>query len=84
MNKDHFAKNFGFYDYEEMLENSITVFQDPDVSWCVSSLPHGKFLAWDDAEIADDRVEVFFTKEEAEHYLAILRNLKNRKEILQH
>lgn len=75
MNKDHFAKNFGFVDYEEMLDHSTTVFKDKDVAWCISKLPHGKFLAWDDAEIADDRVEVFYTKEEAEKYLNILRNM---------
>ncbi|NLI91159.1 MAG: hypothetical protein GX434_02825 [Peptococcaceae bacterium] len=74
MNKDHFAKTFGFVDYQEMLENTTTVFKEKDVSWCVSKLPHGKYLAWDNAEIADDRVEVFFTKEEAENYLHILRN----------
>lgn len=73
MNKDHFAKSFGFTDYEEMVKNSITVFQENDVAWCVAKLPHGKYLAWDDAEIADDRVEVFFTKEDAEKYLAELR-----------
>ncbi|MGI6448781.1 MAG: hypothetical protein ACOX3R_00385 [Desulfitobacteriia bacterium] len=74
MNKDHFAKSFGFIDYEEMVGNSTTIFQDDDVSWCIAKLPHGKFLTWDDAEIADDRVEVFFTRDEAEEYLSILRN----------
>lgn len=77
MNKDHFAKSFGFFNYEEMLDNSVTVFEENDVAWCVTKMPHGKFLAWDDAEIADDRVEVFFTKEEAENYLGILRNKAN-------
>ncbi len=75
MNKDHFAKTFGFEDYEEMIDNSAIIFKDDNVSWCVSELPHGKFLAWDDAEIADDRVEIFFTKEEAENYISILRNM---------
>lgn len=74
MNKDHFAKTFGFFDYQEMLDQTTTVARDNDVSWCVSKLPHGKFLAWDNAEIADDRVEVFFSKEEAINYIHILRN----------
>ncbi|HHV65973.1 MAG TPA: hypothetical protein GXX46_13060 [Peptococcaceae bacterium] len=74
MNKDHFAKSFGFVDYEEMVDNSTTVFRDKDVSWSIAKLPHGKYLTWDDAEIADDRVEVFFTREEAEEYLSVLRN----------
>lgn len=84
MNKDHFAKSFGFFDYEEMLDNTTTVFQDQDIAWCISKLPQGKFLTWDNAEIADDRVEVFYTKEEAEDYLSILRNRAKGGEKLIH
>jgi hypothetical protein len=74
VNKEHFAKTFGFFNYEEMLESSTTVHHENNVGWYVTKLPHGKFLAWDNAEIADDRVEVFFTKEEAKDYLNILRD----------
>lgn len=84
MNKDHFAKTFGFYDYEEMLANTTTVFQDTNIAWCVSKLPRGEFLAWDDAEIADDRVELFSDKDAAEDYLNILRNMAKMEENLKH
>ncbi|NLP44255.1 MAG: hypothetical protein GX351_06470 [Peptococcaceae bacterium] len=49
MDKQHFAKSFGFYNL---------------------------YLTWDDTEIADDRVEVFYTKEDAEEYLEELRKRK--------
>lgn len=84
MNKDHFAKSFGFFDYEEMLDNTTTVFLDQDIAWCISKLPQGEFLTWDNAEIADDRVEVFYTKEEAEDYLNILRNRAKAEEKMIH
>jgi hypothetical protein len=79
MDKDQFAKAFGFFDYQEMLDHSTTVIQDKDTSWYVSKLPHGKYLAWDNAEIADDRVEVFFSKEDAADYLHILQNMSDRQ-----
>jgi len=75
MNKDHFAKNFGFLDYQEMLDNTTTVYKDQDIAWCVSKIPHDeRFIAWDDAEIADDRVEVFLSRQDAENYLNALRS----------
>lgn len=84
MNKDHFAKSFGFISYEEMVNSSMTVFQENDIAWCVTKLPQGKYLAWDDAEIADDRVEIFFSKEEAENYLDLLRRKSYKPENLKH
>ena len=74
--KQHFAKSFGFYNFEELLDNSRPIFQDKDTCWYISKLPHGKYLTWDDNEIADDRVEVFYTKEDAEKYIEELRRRK--------
>lgn len=85
MDKEHFARSFGYYSYEEMLGCSDLVFKDSDeVSWYVSQLPHGKYLTWDDAEIADDRVESHYTKEDAEKYLGILRNHASKEKSITH
>ncbi|NLM21407.1 MAG: hypothetical protein GX207_06635 [Peptococcaceae bacterium] len=57
-----------------MLRHSTIVSAEDNVFWYVTKIPHGNFLAWNSAEIADDRVEVFFTKEEAENYIFKLKN----------
>lgn len=76
MDKQHFAKSFGLHDYEELLDNSQLIFQDKGARWYISKLPHGKYLTWEDTEIADDRVEVFYSKEDAENYIEELRKRK--------
>ena len=76
MNRDHFAHTFGFEDYNRMLRNSSIVYEKNDAFWYVTKLPQGKFLAWDSSEIADDRVEVFFTRQEAESYLNKLKEMQ--------
>ncbi|MGI5901122.1 MAG: hypothetical protein ACOX7U_01445 [Desulfitobacteriia bacterium] len=68
MTKDHFAKTFGFADFEGMLRKSSVIYENK-VSWYVTKIPSGEYLTWNSAEIADDRVEVFSTREEAEDYL---------------
>jgi len=69
MNKDHFARTFGFNDYEEMVEISSLVLNEDNSNLYVTKLPDGHFLAWDSSEIADDRVEVFLSIDEAKNYL---------------
>lgn len=73
MNVNQFANCFGFKDYEQMLNNTSTVFQDTDISWNVTKLRAKNYIAWDSNEIGDDRVESFSSQEEAENYLSLLR-----------
>ncbi|NLL52852.1 MAG: hypothetical protein GX248_09130 [Peptococcaceae bacterium] len=74
MTKDHFAHAFGFQNYDKMLRHSMIVYEEDNVCWYVTKIPHGNFLTWNSAEIADDRVELFFTKEEAQDYVFKLKN----------
>lgn len=73
MNVNQFANCFGFEDYEQMLNSTDTVFEDEDVSWNVTKIRGGNYIAWDSAEIGDDRVEAFSSQEEAKEYLFLLR-----------
>ncbi|UWG99322.1 hypothetical protein LPY66_19585 [Dehalobacter sp. DCM] len=73
MDRDHFARIFGYEDYDAMQENTTTVYKDGQICWNITSLPDNRFITWDNAEIADDRVEVFLTRESALNYLKQLR-----------
>lgn len=44
---------------------SETVAIEGDVSWYITRLPDGRWAAWDDAEIAADRVMIHVTRETA-------------------
>jgi len=68
MSPDTFAIVLGFEHYEALLEASETIYQEGDISWFVTRLPGDKFAAWDEAELAFDRVEHFNTRGEAENY----------------
>jgi hypothetical protein len=76
MTKDTFARTFGFEDYGHLLASTTTVFKDNDTDtcWNITKLSQDRFLTWDDAEIGDDRVEVFLTENEAQAYLKRLQD----------
>lgn len=63
-----FAKVLGFKDEVDMYMSSETVAEVGDISWYITRLPGGRWAAWDDAEIAVDRVEYFDTRAEAEEF----------------
>lgn len=66
MTRDEFARHLGFPGRSEMEAASTDLGpQGEDVSWLVTALPDGRFAAWDDAELAADRVEYFPTHNEA-------------------
>ena len=65
MTRDQFAQALGFYDYEALMQVSESVVTEGDVDWYVTALPCGHWAAWDDAELALDRVTYFATREEA-------------------
>ena len=51
-----FPQALGFEDYEELLLRSTRTHDEGDVSWFVTALPDGTFAAWDDSELAVDRI----------------------------
>jgi len=64
-----FAKKMGFRDERELWEKMEKVYSQGDVGWYVLQIPDGRWIAFDDAEIALDRVEYFPTKAKAKRYL---------------
>ena len=68
LGRDEFAAAMGFADYEALIAASESVVQQGDVDWYVTQLPDGRWAAWDDAELALDRVAYFDTREEAEAF----------------
>ena len=65
MTYDEFAQALGFSDYEALGRASEVIITEGDIYWFVTRLPDGRWAAWDDAEIALDRCEIFPTCEEA-------------------
>lgn len=63
-----FAQVLGFQNEVDMYQASETVAEVGDISWYITRLPDGRWAAWDDAEIAVDRVEFFAMREEAVAY----------------
>jgi len=62
---DEFAEQLGFASYEQLVQASEVVVTEGDVDWYVTPLADGRWAAWDDAELAPDRVTYFATREEA-------------------
>jgi len=62
---DEFAQSLGFASYEQLVQASEVVVTEGDVDWYVTPLADGHWAAWDDAELAPDRVAYFDTHEEA-------------------
>jgi hypothetical protein len=65
MDLSQFAAHLGFPNNEALMEASQHFFTQGDVDWWVTRLPDGRWAAWDDAELAPDRVEFCDTYEEA-------------------
>lgn len=65
VNEDAFARELGYADWDRLMAVSEHVVSNGDVDWWITRLPNGKWAAWDDAELAADRVECFDTREEA-------------------
>ena len=65
---DEFAEALGFESYEALIQGSESVVTEGDVDWYVTQLPDGRWAAWDDAELAGDRVAYFATREAAVQY----------------
>lgn len=66
--RDRFARALGFADREALWGASESVITQGDIDWYVTELPYGRYAAWDDAEIALDRVRFFDTRDEAVAY----------------
>ena len=67
--RETFARHLGYASWDDLLAASEEVAIEGDISWYVTRLPDGRWAAWDDAEIATDRVIVHATREEAVAYL---------------
>jgi len=65
MDKLEFAEALGFDTFEELMEASDTVIRESDIGWCVTQLPNGRWVVWDNVELSLDWVEYFDTREEA-------------------
>lgn len=68
-NRDEFARTLGYATYDDLMAASEEVAIEGDVSWYITRLPDGRWAAWDDGELATDRVEVRATRDEALAYL---------------
>lgn len=65
-NYEDLAHYFGFPDAEAMFQNSeIIIKEGPDIKWWITQVCNGVWIAWDDAEIAPDRIRYFDSREEA-------------------
>lgn len=63
-----FPLALGFDDYDALMAASESVVREGDIDWYVTELPDGRWAAWDDAELALDRVAYFETREAAVQY----------------
>jgi len=66
--RDKFAQAMGYADYEALMAASETVAVEGDISWYITRLPDGRWAAWDDAEIALDRVTYHGSRDAALRY----------------
>lgn len=66
---DEFSSLFGYEDYEELVQHSETLYEEDDISWYITQTKGGRWGAWDDAEIAKDRIEWFDTRQGAVQYM---------------
>ncbi|SFU94915.1 hypothetical protein [Alicyclobacillus macrosporangiidus] len=63
-----FAQALGFGSETQLFEASQAVLQNGDVTWYITRLPDGRWVAWDDSEVSLERVEFFDTRDEAEAF----------------
>lgn len=66
--RETFARHLGYASWDDLLAASEEVAIEGDISWYVTRLPDGRWAAWDDAEIALDRVSLHATRDEAVAY----------------
>lgn len=64
-NEEIFAQALGFDSWGDLMNASEHIVSEGDIDWWISRLPDGRWAAWDDKELAIDRVERFDTWEEA-------------------
>jgi len=65
-----FAQALGYADEQELWDKMEEIYKEGDVSWYIAKLPDGRWITFDDAELALDRVNFFRTKREAKRDLA--------------
>jgi len=68
MDELEFAEALGFDTFEDLMAASESIVREGDIDWFITALPDGRWAAWDDAELAPDRVAYFDTREEAEAF----------------
>jgi len=68
LDRDEFARTLGYADYEALCLASERVAVEGDVTWYITRLPDGRWAAWDDAEIALDRVTYHGSRDAALRY----------------
>src|SRR5690606_1313783 len=72
---DEFAQSLGFVSYEALVSASDVIVALGDETCYVTRLHDGRWVAWDDAELALDRVAYFTTREAAiVHHLDATRS----------
>jgi hypothetical protein len=62
--RDDLAKSLGFESYLALFEASSPLVAGDGKNWCVTPLPGGKWVAWNDTDLASG--ERFETREQAE------------------
>ena len=65
MNRDKFAQTLGFADYEKLIQESEVIINEGEAGWYVTKLPNGQWAAWDEWELAPDRVAFFNSRGQA-------------------
>lgn len=66
LSMEELAQKLGFASESVLIEDaSEIVVKEDDISWYITRLPNGRWVAWDDAEISLNRVKYFDTREEA-------------------
>jgi len=65
VDEEAFAKVLGFDSWSDLMNASEHIVSEGDIDWWVTQLPDGRWAAWDDKELAAERVERFDTREEA-------------------
>lgn len=76
--KNKFAQALGFNDWDALMDASVDSFDEGVYTWFLTQLPDGRWAIWDDAELAEDRVSFFATREEAEEFFA-----SSRREVIE-
>jgi hypothetical protein len=68
MTRSEFAAHLGFPDIGAMDRATHHFAAVGDFDWSVTNCPDGRWAAWDDAELAPDRIAYFDTRWEAEDF----------------